>query len=193
MAGAYLECSPRASALQTHLDLRIGAYQVSSMASPCRKSSISHNRKQQSKCIQVQVSSKCQFSLFKLLKCYPAGRVRGSRLSPPPRRNRLLKFRLMLDQFRQTFKPELHVAKQLGREIFRPQLALPQVFPLLRRGVRQSVSPHDPPPCPAILSAKGPAAAEVSPLRWRSLVEFRGGPHPVPLPSDGRGQGNRPV
>jgi hypothetical protein len=27
------------------------------------------------------------------------------------------------DQFRQTFKPKLDVAKQLGREIFRPELA----------------------------------------------------------------------
>jgi len=47
-----------------------------------------------------------------------------------PRRTLALELRLRLDQFRQTFKPELDVAKQLGREIFRPQLAFAQVFPL---------------------------------------------------------------
>jgi hypothetical protein len=42
------------------------------------------------------------------------------------------------------FNPKLHGAKQLGREIFRPQLALAQIFPLLRWRVRHSVTPHDP-------------------------------------------------
>ena len=46
------------------------------------------------------------------------------------------------NQFRQAFKPELDIAKQLGREIFRPQLALAQKFPLLRRRVRHTVSPY---------------------------------------------------
>jgi hypothetical protein len=46
-----------------------------------------------------------------------------------------------LGQFRQAFKPELDVAKQLGREIFRPQLALAQIFPLLRGSVRKTVTP----------------------------------------------------
>ena len=43
------------------------------------------------------------------------------------------------DQFWQTFKPKLDIAKQLGREISRPQLALAQIFPLLRRRVRQTM------------------------------------------------------
>jgi hypothetical protein len=51
------------------------------------------------------------------------------------------------DQFGQAFHPELDGAKQLGREIFRPQLALAQIFPLLRRRVRRTVSPYDPPQC----------------------------------------------
>ena len=49
------------------------------------------------------------------------------------------------DQFRDTFKPELDVAEQLGREIFRPQLALAHKFPLFRGRVRHTVAPHDPP------------------------------------------------
>jgi hypothetical protein len=47
----------------------------------------------------------------------------------------------MADQFRQSFKPEFNIAKQLGCEIFRPQLALAQKLPLLRGRVRQTVSP----------------------------------------------------
>ena len=46
----------------------------------------------------------------------------------------------MADQFRQTFNPELDIAKQLGREISRPQLALAQIFPLLRTRVRQTMT-----------------------------------------------------
>ncbi len=53
------------------------------------------------------------------------------------------------DQVRQAFNPELDIAGQLGRESFRPRLALAQIFPLRRGLVRQPVSPHDPPPCPA--------------------------------------------
>jgi hypothetical protein len=37
------------------------------------------------------------------------------------------------------FKPELDVAKQLGRKIFRPQLAFAQKFPLFRGRVRQTM------------------------------------------------------
>jgi hypothetical protein len=40
-----------------------------------------------------------------------------------PQGSRPLELRLWLDQVRQTFNPKLDVAKQLGREIFRPQLA----------------------------------------------------------------------
>src|ERR1017187_6041776 len=49
------------------------------------------------------------------------------------------------NQFRQTLKPKLDVAKQLGREVFRPQLAFAQEFPFLRGRVRHTVSPHDSP------------------------------------------------
>jgi hypothetical protein len=49
------------------------------------------------------------------------------------------------DQFRQTFHPKLDIAKQLGCKIFRPQLALEQRFPLHRRRVRQTVTPHQSP------------------------------------------------
>jgi len=44
------------------------------------------------------------------------------------------------DQFRQTFKPKLDVAKQFGREISRPQLAFAQKLPLFRGPVRQTVT-----------------------------------------------------
>jgi hypothetical protein len=56
------------------------------------------------------------------------------------RRNRPFKFRLMLDQFRQTLNPKLDVANQLGREISRPQLAFPQIFPLRRGRVRRTAT-----------------------------------------------------
>ncbi|MGA2555428.1 MAG: GxxExxY protein [Verrucomicrobiota bacterium] len=75
----------------------------------------------------------------------------------------------MADQFRQTFNPELDIAKQLGRKIFGPQLALAQVFALLRGSVRHTVAPHDPPPRPAIARS---ATAEVSPPGLRSLPDL---------------------
>jgi hypothetical protein len=62
-----------------------------------------------------------------------------------PRRNRPLKFRLRFDQFRQTFKPELDIAKQLCREILRPELALAEKFPLLRGRVRPAVTADESP------------------------------------------------
>jgi hypothetical protein len=72
------------------------------------------------------------------------------------------------DPFRQTFHPELDVAKQLGREIFRPQLALAQKFPLLRG----ACSPSGIAASPAALSAVGHAKAEVSPPGLRSLPDL---------------------
>jgi hypothetical protein len=45
----------------------------------------------------------------------------------------------------QTRHPKLDIAKQLGREIFRPQLALAQKLPFLLRHVRQTVTPHHKP------------------------------------------------
>ena len=56
-----------------------------------------------------------------------------------------LKFRLNLDQFRQTFNPELDVAKEFCRKILRPQLALAQKFPLFWRRVRPPIPAHDSP------------------------------------------------
>ena len=64
------------------------------------------------------------------------------------------------DQLRQTFKPKLDVAKQLRREIFRPQLALAEIFPLLRRRFPQTASPHDPPQFHRLACAQGACAAK---------------------------------
>jgi len=58
-------------------------------------------------------------------------------------RNLPLEFRQRLDQFWQTVKPELDIAKQLRREILLPELAFAQSFPLFRWRVRPAVSPHD--------------------------------------------------
>jgi hypothetical protein len=41
----------------------------------------------------------------------------------------------------QALHPQLDVAKQIGREILRPQLALAQKFPLFRWRVRSTVAP----------------------------------------------------
>jgi hypothetical protein len=72
-------------------------------------------------------------------------RVKSSRLAEAKvsaNLNRPLELRLHLDKFRQALKPELDVAKQIGREILGPQLALTQKFPLSRRRVRPAVTAY---------------------------------------------------
>jgi len=102
----------------------------------------------------VRITIIREFHLHFQTGAFTASSNRRYRASPF--RNRPLEFRLRLDQFLQTFppslrelrwagKPELDVAKQLGREILRPQLAFAQIFPLFRGRVRQTVSPHNGP------------------------------------------------
>jgi hypothetical protein len=55
-------------------------------------------------------------------------------------------FRLFkTDQSRQLFNPELDVAKELGCEFLRLQLALAQKFPVFRRRILPTITPLDSP------------------------------------------------
>ena len=80
-----------------------------------------------------------------------------------------------LDQFRQTFNPELDVAEEFSREILRPQLALAQVFPLFGPGVRPAVTPDQTPQMHRLFRGNLP----IFPLaEWQILT-----PNDAPEPS----------
>jgi hypothetical protein len=100
--------------------------------------------------------------------------------SPPPRLAAFFPFSLCKpDQSRQTFKPKLDIAKQFGREILRPQLALAQNFPFFRRRVRPTIPAHDSP----LLHRLFRGRFQNLPLAERQILSANDNPKPPRLQS----------